>query len=87
MVSDDDSCSGMCSPKTRSLPSAATHRAATVLESIPPDSATTTPRRFDCVRYPVRLAMIFAVSSSASIRRLAGPKGRVQVVMAYSCHW
>ena len=50
MVSDDDSRSGMCSPKTRSLPSAATQSAATVLESIPPDSATTTPRRFECAR-------------------------------------
>ena len=85
MVSGDDSRSGMCSPKTRSLPRAATQRAATVLESIPPDSATTTPRRLECARKEVRLAVILAVSSSASIRRLAGPKGRVQVVMAHSC--
>ena len=50
MVSGEDSRSGMCSPKTRSLPRAATQSAATVLESIPPDSATTTPRRFECAR-------------------------------------
>ncbi len=49
-VSGEDSRSGMCSPNTRPCPRAATHSAATVLESIPPDSATTTPRRFDCAR-------------------------------------
>ena len=45
MVSGEDSRSGMCSPKTRSVPSAWTHSAAATLESMPPDRATTAPLR------------------------------------------
>ena len=44
-VSSDDSCSGRCSPNTRSGPSARTHSPATTLESMPPERATTAPRR------------------------------------------
>ena len=40
----------MWMPKTRSLPIAATHSAATTLESMPPDSATIAPLRRARVR-------------------------------------
>ena len=58
----------MCRPKTRSLPIAATHRAATTLESMPPDSATIVPLPLRSVEVAVSEALIRATSASASMR-------------------
>jgi hypothetical protein len=68
MVSGEESRSGMWMPKTRSLPSALTASAAVTELSMPPDRATTMPRRF---RETTLARMLSAMrSASAAQSRL-----------------
>jgi hypothetical protein len=47
-LSGDESASGSMSPSTRCGPKARTQSAATTLLSMPPEMATTAPRRCNC---------------------------------------
>src|SRR6187549_1486652 len=75
IVSGEESRSGMCRPNTRSLPSARTHSAATQLESMPPDSATITPRRLSTWPTMRRISTLMrSASASRSMERTAVEK-------------
>ena len=80
-VSSDEWCSGMSRPKTFDGPRAFTAKARQVLLSMPPERATTRPRRFSCLVKMVRIwVVIFWTSWSRSISKRFLEKGCLVII-------
>src|SRR5690606_21328793 len=78
-LSEEESRSGISRPKTLSGPSARTARAAHTELSMPPDMATTKPRRRRCWRINSRTLSVMRVISAS---RSKDSKASIKVSMA-----